>query len=310
MYKHSIFLLLFLLSFPLFAEDKQDTDGDGIPDKKDYCPDLPGTKKNKGCPEGITPPPFEFRYDRDQDSVANDIDDCPDEAGLKSEHGCPLNSTHVLAKPKTSSKDSIAKVLIPEVEDNLNTDPPDFPPKKVEEPVVELPKSHPNFVESLPVKERLYSVYSDTDKDTVLNGEDKCPRTKGTVKTRGCPALCAEAQQAIADAAEKIRFEPYKNYMYSTSESTLLSIIQVLQNIYPTAKVRFGMHTDDWAENEMSVELATARKKEIVNFLVKNGLDKSRIDVIIYGRMRPLKYDYSEESRNKNRRIEVEFLFP
>lgn len=58
----------------------KDTDGDGVPDIDDLCPDVPGPKENRGCP---------IFTDRDGDGVADDIDRCPDVPGPKENFGCP-----------------------------------------------------------------------------------------------------------------------------------------------------------------------------------------------------------------------------
>src|SRR5438105_4150920 len=55
-----------------------DRDNDGIPDKTDLCPDLPGTAATGGCP------------DRDHDGIADAVDKCPDVPGLARLKGCPI----------------------------------------------------------------------------------------------------------------------------------------------------------------------------------------------------------------------------
>jgi hypothetical protein len=54
-----------------------DRDSDGVPDATDLCPDVPGNKSAKGCPDG------------DEDGVADDKDECPDVVGLIQFNGCP-----------------------------------------------------------------------------------------------------------------------------------------------------------------------------------------------------------------------------
>ncbi|MDD3721759.1 MAG: OmpA family protein [Lutibacter sp.] len=58
-----------------------DTDGDGIPDNMDKCPDVFGLKILQGCP------------DRDGDGVADKDDACPDVPGPKTNAGCPFKDT-------------------------------------------------------------------------------------------------------------------------------------------------------------------------------------------------------------------------
>ncbi len=83
-----------------------DTDGDGIRDKDDECPEVAGTAEFNGCPDtdadndGVTdccdkcpktPGLAEFKGcpDTDGDGIPDYKDKCPEVAGLKALHGCP-----------------------------------------------------------------------------------------------------------------------------------------------------------------------------------------------------------------------------
>ena len=56
-----------------------DSDGDGIYDNEDQCPDEPGDAENSGCPV----------VDADGDGVLDGFDDCPNEPGPAQYNGCP-----------------------------------------------------------------------------------------------------------------------------------------------------------------------------------------------------------------------------
>jgi hypothetical protein len=56
----------------------KDTDGDGIYDKDDACPEVAGLKEFNGCP------------DTDGDGI-QDSDACPDVFGLATLNGCPTD---------------------------------------------------------------------------------------------------------------------------------------------------------------------------------------------------------------------------
>ncbi|MGA0895950.1 MAG: OmpA family protein [Flavobacteriaceae bacterium] len=60
----------------LFGEEK-DTDGDGIPNKEDLCPEQVGIALFQGCP------------DTDQDGIQDAEDNCPFIAGISRFNGCP-----------------------------------------------------------------------------------------------------------------------------------------------------------------------------------------------------------------------------
>src|SRR6185312_2565683 len=57
----------------------KDTDGDGIPDSEDNCPNEAGPRENKGCPD----------KDTDGDGIVDRKDKCPDKAGPPERQGCP-----------------------------------------------------------------------------------------------------------------------------------------------------------------------------------------------------------------------------
>lgn len=67
-------------------EDTGDSDGDGVPDASDACPnkaeDRDGVQDDDGCPE----------IDADHDNIPDDVDRCPEEAetenGFKDDDGC------------------------------------------------------------------------------------------------------------------------------------------------------------------------------------------------------------------------------
>ena len=69
-----------------------DTDGDGIEDSKDGCPNDAGTVEMNGCP------------DTDGDGVADKDDACPEVAGLLSNKGCPEVTAADLDKISTDAK--------------------------------------------------------------------------------------------------------------------------------------------------------------------------------------------------------------
>ena len=69
----------------------KDSDGDGIKDKVDICPNVKGSKATGGCP------------DSDGDGIADSKDKCPLMPGIKEEGGCPRNytqSVEIMTKAK------------------------------------------------------------------------------------------------------------------------------------------------------------------------------------------------------------------
>lgn len=70
-----------------------DSDGDGIPDTDDLCPNKPGPRDNRGCPLAeerptATPAPS-GAIDIDGDGIPDADDKCPTVAGTRENGGCP-----------------------------------------------------------------------------------------------------------------------------------------------------------------------------------------------------------------------------
>ena len=64
-----------------------DSDGDGIADNTDKCPEVAGDEANGGCPLA----------DADGDGVPDKDDSCPDVAGTSENNGCPDEPTDLLS---------------------------------------------------------------------------------------------------------------------------------------------------------------------------------------------------------------------
>jgi len=75
-----------------FYFKKKDTDGDGIIDAEDKCPETPGTEEYNGCPP---PKP----KDTDGDGVPDAEDECPKTAGTAKYNGCPAPKPKPKPKP-------------------------------------------------------------------------------------------------------------------------------------------------------------------------------------------------------------------
>ena len=65
----------------------KDSDGDGIADPNDACPEVAGLAKFNGCP------------DSDGDGIEDGKDSCPNEAGLRKFNGCPDSDGDGIADP-------------------------------------------------------------------------------------------------------------------------------------------------------------------------------------------------------------------
>ncbi|TAL61585.1 MAG: OmpA family protein [Bacteroidetes bacterium] len=143
-----------------FGRPLGDKDKDGIPDKKDDCPNVFGVAEFKGCP------------DKDGDHVPDKADDCPDIAGLPAFAGCPDRDGDKIIDKKDTCPDVAG---LPEF-----AGCPDRDGDKITDKL-----------DSCPDEAGLAQYFGcpDTDHDMVIDKRDACPNDSGNVNMKGCPDI-------------------------------------------------------------------------------------------------------------------------
>ena len=137
-----------------------DTDKDGIYDKFDLCPEVPGLEQFKGCP------------DTDGDGIQDSEDTCPEVAGLAEFQGCPDTDGDGIP----DNKDACPK----EKGTKENNGCPDTD----NDGVVDKDDACPTVAGP---KENKGCPWPDTDGDGTLDKDDKCPKEAGPKENNGCP---------------------------------------------------------------------------------------------------------------------------
>lgn len=77
-----------------------DSDGDGVADENDPCPNVAGP--NGGCPAPTDVPQPTAIPDSDGDTIPDNVDNCPTEPGDPSRNGCPKPPPTNTPRPPTS----------------------------------------------------------------------------------------------------------------------------------------------------------------------------------------------------------------
>ena len=161
-----------------------DTDGDGIDDDKDKCPDIPGRKQFGGC------------LDSDNDGIGDADDSCPDALGLKELNGCP-----------DTDMDGVADIVdnCPNISGTANGCPDgdgdgiaDVKDQCPDTPGIEeafgCPEEEVNTGTEVTIADAMEDTLTekggedllvDSDGDSFSDKEDDCPNMVGTAN--GCP---------------------------------------------------------------------------------------------------------------------------
>lgn len=77
---------------------------------------------------------------------------------------------------------------------------------------------------------------------------------------------------------------------------------------YPTMQVEISGHTDNVGKKEYNQQLSEGRAKVVVDYLVKNGIDPSRLSFMGYNFSQPIASNETEIGRQLNRRTELKII--
>lgn len=108
---------------------------------------------------------------------------------------------------------------------------------------------------------------------------------------------------------DEIEFVPGTSEFLSTAETKLRRLKDFLA-LNAAVKVEVQGHVHATGENTFAAQkLSEARAKRVVNYLVENGIDKSRLTAVGFGNTKPIypdaKFAYEEQA---NRRVEIKVL--
>jgi outer membrane protein OmpA-like peptidoglycan-associated protein len=257
----------------------KDTDGDGIYDKDDACPDVPGLAAFNGCP------------DSDGDGIEDSKDDCPNEAGLAEFNGCPdADGDGVPDKDDDCPTVAGLKSLkgCPDADGDGVADNKDNCPNV----------AGPAANNGCP--------WPDTDGDGILDKDDKCPNEVGTVANNGCPEInpTPEVMKTLNEYARTILFDTGKATFKKESLQTLGSMHTIFHE-YPKADFTINGHTDSVGSNKSNQLLSERRANAVRDWLIANGINGDRLTAIGHGEDHPIDDNKTASGRKNNRRVEV-----
>jgi OOP family OmpA-OmpF porin len=270
-----------------------DSDGDGVPDKKDKCPGTPaGARVNeKGCPT-----------DSDGDGVWDGIDQCPDTpSGWKvDEKGCPLDSDGDGVPDATDA--------CPDTPRGAKVDEKGCPLDSDGDGVFDGLDRCPDTPAGVQVDPGGCPL--DSDGDGVPDSRDKCPGTpRGTqVDADGCPPppkaapLFEGAKKELV--LEGVNFETDKAILTPES-SAVLDRVAASMHDWPEVRVEIGGHTDSQGRAAHNQKLSEKRAQAVKDYLAGKGIDPGRMTVKGYGMKSPIADNKTKEGRARNRRVDL-----
>src|ERR1035437_2578866 len=286
-------------SFSFFSDI--DSDGDGIPDSKDKCPDTqPGIKVDEfGCP-----------LDTDSDGIPDYRDKCPNTPrGVKVDtNGCPLDS----------DGDGVPDYqdICPDTPHGVKVDDLGCPFDMDGDGVPDYLDKCPNTPHGVEVDKDGCPL--DSDGDGVPDYLDKCPDTPhGTkVDPNGCPIITKEVlkkteiqkpeDQEIKEVvlSAGANFGLGKSEILSTAYPELNKLLASMKK-YPISNWTIEGYTDNSGSNIKNIKISLERAQSVVNYFVSRGIPRNRFKVYGKGNANPIASNKTEAGRTKNRRVVI-----
>jgi OOP family OmpA-OmpF porin len=310
----------------------RDSDGDGIEDAEDACPDTPGVPSEDPSQHGCPP------SDRDGDGILDAEDACPDQPGVPNANpdlnGCPDSDGDGIPDAQDACPQEPG---VGDPDPKLNGCPPDtdgdgIPNAQdacVETPGVENqdPKRHgcppdtdgdgiPDAedacvdVPGVATDDPETNGCPDRDRDGVLDNQDACPDKKGIrsedPERNGCPVV------KVTDGAivilEKVLFDTNEATIKPVSSQILDQVAEVLEDNPDIQKVEVQGHTDNRGGYQHNIKLSQARSQAVVKALIDRGIEADRLTAKGFGPKVPIATNATDVGREKNRRVEFKIL--
>ena len=270
-----------------------DTDGDGVVDSKDTCPDTPaGIKVDEfGCP-----------FDSDNDGVPDYLDECPGtpQGAPVDKKGCPIDSDGDGVPDYTD--------LCPNTPAEISVDDYGCPIDKDGDGV-------PDYLDLCPdtpyeVEVDKYGCPVDEDLDGVPDYLDQCPGTLPGVQVdeNGCELVIApppppiDLNQLILSSETSFEFNSAQ--LKPAAFPELDKLLEQMKK-YPMSRWRIEGHTDNVGSEEGNIKMSQMRAESVLNYFVSRGIPQVRFEVVGMGSKSPIADNATLEGQAKNRRVEI-----
>lgn len=265
----------------VFQMGGKDTDGDGVYDKEDACPDVFGLAEFDGCP------------DTDGDGIIDSEDACPNTAGLAEFNGCPDTDGDGIP----DKEDACPDVKGTKANDGCpDTDGDGIIDKNDRCPDVPGPAAN----QGCP--------WPDADGDGVNDNQDQCPKVPGPAANNGCPVqLTPEHEEKLKELARTVYFQTGKATFTNETTGRLDMAADILKS-YPNSKFKIEGYTDSTGSAAFNLKLSDARANAVKDYLISKGIPAANLSAEGFGEENPIESNNTAAGRAVNRRVEIKLV--
>ena len=277
-------------------------------------------------PEAVAaPPPLVAAPlpDRDHDGVPDDVDACPDVAGVATNdlktNGCPPAPPP--APPPSITPPAPPPPVPPAPAPPPPPQPPPPPPPPPDAPFIPFVAKPDRDKDGIPDVEDACPLLPgprtadpktngcptlDTDQDGVPDYLDNCPTEPGPASNQGCPE--AKRQLVIVkrdriDIKDKVYFASGKAAILPKSFPLLDQVADQVKRHTEIPGLVIEGHTDSQGNPQTNRKLSQARADAVKAYLIKRGVEASRLEAKGYGADRPTASNATATGREANRRV-------
>ena len=254
-----------------------DTDGDGVYDKYDACPEVAGLEEFGGCP------------DSDGDGITDKEDACPNKAGSVEMNGCPDTDGDGLSDIEDACPNRAGSIEMggcPDTDSDGISDKDDACPEE----------AGPAANNGCP--------WPDTDGDGVADKDDACPELAGVADNNGCPKLPEDVISTLNTEGTMIRFKAESAEIVGADSAEVIQKIKGILESYPTAAFIVEGHASSDGSKAYNLKLSEARAASVQTALIAAGADASRISTAAFGEDKPIGDNNTAKGRKANRRVQ------
>ena len=256
-----------VMTYKLKPREK-DSDKDGVLDKDDGCPKIPGLPELNGCP------------DKDKDGISDWEDECPDFPGLEINNGCPDRDADGIIDRYDRCPDIPG---VPELNGCPDSDGDGLQDELDKCPFVK------GSLRNMGCPDTIEIIQQDTIKVFV-----KVPSFIDTITEITWDNLPLWA--------DRVHFEFNEHKLDENSKIILNKVAQFLID-NNEKNLQINGHADERGTEKYNMKLSKRRANSVYKYLIDQGVDKTRLSIKAFGESQN-----ASSSHDENRRVEFKVI--